>query len=127
MNVRRPGSIGCSAYPARVIKGKRMSGPLRATKRSTTKNLELVRIDADRNLLFIKGAVPGPVNGFVQIQTARTGIKKPSPQPHERNPARHERNPARHERNPARQETQPGMKETQPGMKKSSQTGIKKG
>lgn len=75
MNVRRPGSIGCSAYPAKVMKGKRMSGHYGA-KRHTTKNLEVVRVDPGRGLLFIRGAVPGPVGGFVQVQTARTGVKK---------------------------------------------------
>ena len=75
MNVRRPGSIGCSAYPSRVMKGKRSSGHYGA-KRHTTKNLQVMRVDTDRNLLFIKGAVPGPVNGFVQVRTAKTGIKK---------------------------------------------------
>ncbi len=75
MNVRRPGSIGCSAYPSRVFKGKRMSGHF-GDKRKTTKNLEIMRIDSDRNLLFIKGAVPGANDGFVQVRTARTGKKK---------------------------------------------------
>lgn len=75
MNVRRPGSIGCSAYPSRVFKGKRMSGHF-GDKRKTTKNLEIMRIDPDRNLLFIKGAVPGANDGFVQVRTARTGKKK---------------------------------------------------
>lgn len=75
MSVRRPGAIGCSAYPARVIKGKRMPGHFGA-KRHTTKNLEILRIDKDRGLLFIKGAVPGPKGAFVQVRTARTGVKK---------------------------------------------------
>jgi large subunit ribosomal protein L3 len=75
MNVRRPGSIGCSAYPSRVMKGMRSSGHFGA-KRHTTKNLEVMHVDTERNLLFIKGAVPGPPNGFVQVRTARTGIKK---------------------------------------------------
>ncbi len=75
MNVRQPGAIGCSAYPARVFKGKRMSGHYGA-KRHTTKNLEIVRVDGERDLLFIRGAVPGPRNGFVQVRTARTGVKK---------------------------------------------------
>jgi large subunit ribosomal protein L3 len=74
MNYRRPGSIGASAYPGRVFKGKRMAGHF-GNKRCTTKNLEVVRVDADRGLLFIKGAVPGPKGGYVQIQTARTGGK----------------------------------------------------
>ena len=75
MNVRQPGSIGCSAYPSRVFKGKRMSGHYGA-KRHTTKNLEVLHVDAERNLLFIKGAVPGPSNGFVQIRTAKTGTPR---------------------------------------------------
>ena len=75
MNYRRPGSIGCSAYPSTVIKGKRMSGHYGA-KRLTTKNLVVVRVDPENNLLFVKGAVPGPRGGFVQVQTAKTGVKK---------------------------------------------------
>ncbi len=74
-NYRRPGSIGCSAYPGRVFKGKRMSGHY-GNKRQTTKNLEIVRVDAERGLLFIRGAVPGHRGAFVQVQTARTGVKK---------------------------------------------------
>jgi large subunit ribosomal protein L3 len=74
MNYRAPGSIGASAYPSRVFKGKRMAGHLGA-KRQTIKNLEIVRIDTDRNLLFIKGAVPGARGSFVQVQGAKTGVK----------------------------------------------------
>jgi len=74
-NYRAPGSIGCSATPSRVVKGKRMGGHYGAS-RQTTKNLTIVRIDVERGLVFIKGAVPGPRGGFVQIQTAKTGIKK---------------------------------------------------
>ena len=75
MNYRAPGSIGCSAYPGRVFKGKRMSGHYGAS-RKTVKNLEVMRVDADRNLLLIKGSVPGHNGSFVQVQTARTGVKK---------------------------------------------------
>lgn len=75
MNVRQPGSIGASAYPSRVFKGKRMSGHY-GNKRHTTKNLEVVRVDEQRNLLFLKGAVPGPRGGFVQVRTAKTGSPK---------------------------------------------------
>ena len=75
MNYRRPGSIGCSAYPARVFKGKRMGGHYGA-KRKTVKNLEVMRVDAGRNLLLIKGSIPGHNGSFVQVQTARTGVKK---------------------------------------------------
>ena len=75
MNYRRPGSIGCSAYPGRVFKGKRMGGHYGA-KRKTIKNLEIVRVDTDRNLLLIKGSIPGAIGGFVQVRSARTGVKK---------------------------------------------------
>lgn len=75
MNYRAPGSIGCSAYPSRVFKGKRMSGHY-GNARHTTKNLAILRVDTERGLLFIKGAVPGPKGGFIQVQTAKTGSKK---------------------------------------------------
>ena len=75
MNYRQPGSIGASAYPARVFKGKRMSGHY-GNSRQTTKNLQVVRVDAAKGLLYIKGALPGPKGGFVQIQTAKTGSPK---------------------------------------------------
>ena len=75
MNYRRPGSIGCSAYPSRVFKGKRMSGHYGA-ERNTTKNLEILRIDPERNLLFVRGSIPGPKGGFVQVRTAKTGVQK---------------------------------------------------
>jgi large subunit ribosomal protein L3 len=75
MNYRAPGSIGASAYPGRVFKGKRMAGHFGA-KRHTTKNLQIVAVDPERNLMLIRGAIPGPNGGFVQIRTARTGVKK---------------------------------------------------
>ena len=75
MNKRRPGSIGQSAYPSRVFKGIRSSGHY-GHKRQTTKNLEILSIDTERNLLVVKGAIPGPNGGFVQIRTAKTGVKK---------------------------------------------------
>lgn len=75
MNYRRPGSIGSSADPSKVVKGKRMSGHFGA-KRHTVKNMEVLRVDVERGLLFVKGSVPGPNGGFVQVQTARTGIRK---------------------------------------------------
>jgi large subunit ribosomal protein L3 len=74
MNVRAPGSIA-SKRIGKVAAGKRMSGHF-GHERQTTKNLEVVRVDAQRNLLFLKGAVPGPNGGFVEVQTARTGVKK---------------------------------------------------
>lgn len=75
MNKRRPGSIGQSAYPSRVFKGMRSSGHY-GHARTTVKNLEIMRVDEERNLLLIKGSIPGPNGGFVQVQTAKTGAKK---------------------------------------------------
>ena len=67
-NVRAPGSIGASADPARVFKGQKMPGRM-GGKRATQKGLEIFRIDADRNLLMVRGAVPGPKNGTVEVRT----------------------------------------------------------
>ena len=75
MNVRDPGSMA-SKRIGKVIKGKRLGGHYGNT-RHTTKNLKVVRVDPDNNLLFLKGGVPGPNDGFVQVRTARTGIRKP--------------------------------------------------
>lgn len=63
---RVPGSIGQCQTPGRVFKGKKMSGHMGAA-RVTTQNLEVVRIDQDRNLILVKGAVPGPAGGDVFI------------------------------------------------------------
>lgn len=68
-NQRRPGSIGQCAYPARVRKGLHMAGHM-GDERVTVKNLKLVRIDPEQNLMLIKGAVPGPKNALVEIHTA---------------------------------------------------------
>ena len=65
MNVRRPGSIGQSAYPSRVIKGTRSSGHM-GDRRVTVKGLTVARVDVENNLLMIRGAVPGP-NGSVVV------------------------------------------------------------
>jgi large subunit ribosomal protein L3 len=65
MNVRRPGSIGQSAYPSRVIKGTRSSGHM-GDKRVTVKGLTVARVDVENNLLMIRGAVPG-ANGSVVV------------------------------------------------------------
>jgi large subunit ribosomal protein L3 len=67
-NVRAPGSIGASADPARVFKGVRMPGRM-GGKRVTQRQLEVVEVDAERNLLLIKGAVPGPKNGTVEVRS----------------------------------------------------------
>jgi len=66
---RAPGSIGQCQTPGRVFKGKKMSGHMGA-ERVTTQNLEIVRVDAERNLLLIKGAVPGSIGGNVIVKPA---------------------------------------------------------
>jgi large subunit ribosomal protein L3 len=64
---RRPGSIGNASYPGRVIKGMKMSGQM-GNEASTVQNLEIVSVDVERNLLLIKGAVPGPRKGIVTVK-----------------------------------------------------------
>jgi large subunit ribosomal protein L3 len=66
-NVRKPGSIGASATPSRVFKGVRMAGRM-GGKRVTQVGLTVHEIDLEQNLLLVKGAVPGPKNGFVEIR-----------------------------------------------------------
>lgn len=68
-DLRRTGSIGASATPSRVFKGKRMPGRYGA-KRHTVQNLQVIQSDADRNLLVVKGAIPGPPNGLLLIRKA---------------------------------------------------------
>lgn len=63
---REPGSIGSSAYPSRVIKGKRLPGRM-GGKSLTIKNLVVVGVDAEQHVLLIRGAIPGPPNGLVYI------------------------------------------------------------
>jgi large subunit ribosomal protein L3 len=67
-NVRAPGSIGASATPARVMKGIRGPGQM-GNKRRTQKGLEVIRIDAKQNLLLVRGSVPGPRGGIVEVRT----------------------------------------------------------
>jgi large subunit ribosomal protein L3 len=69
---RAPGSIGSSAYPSRVLKGMRMGGRM-GGDRVTTKNLQVVKVDADQNLIYVRGAVPGPKSGYVAIRKAKRG------------------------------------------------------
>jgi large subunit ribosomal protein L3 len=66
-NIRKPGSIGASATPSRVYKGIRMAGRL-GGKRVTQVGLNVHEIDTERNLLLVKGAVPGPKNSIVEIR-----------------------------------------------------------
>src|SRR2546421_53844 len=67
-NVRAPGSIGASADPARVFKGMRMPGRM-GGKRVTQRRLEVVEVDAERNLLLVGGAVPGARNATVEVRS----------------------------------------------------------
>ncbi|MFN8580728.1 MAG: 50S ribosomal protein L3 [Gemmatimonadaceae bacterium] len=64
---RKPGSVGAGTDPSRVIKGKRMPGQYGA-KRHTQINLRVEKIDADRHLLYLRGAVSGPANGLVMVR-----------------------------------------------------------
>ena len=75
---RAPGGIGASSFPSRVIKGKRFPGHMGAD-RVTTRNLKVVKVDADNNVLLLSGAVPGAAGNYVVIRKAVA--KKPDPQP----------------------------------------------
>ena len=68
-NVRAPGSIGASATPSRVIKGVKMPGQM-GNRRITQRGLEVVDVDGERNLLILKGAVPGPEGSVVEVRDA---------------------------------------------------------
>jgi large subunit ribosomal protein L3 len=67
-NIRKPGSIGASAYPSRVFKGMRMSGRMGGVR--VTQPGLVHEVDAERNLLLVKGSVPGPASGLVEIRSA---------------------------------------------------------
>jgi large subunit ribosomal protein L3 len=68
-NIRQPGSIGAAAYPARVMKGVRMSGRMGA-RQVTQRGLQVVDRDPERNLLLIRGAIPGATGGIVLVRPA---------------------------------------------------------
>ena len=68
-NIRKPGSIGASATPSRVFKGMRMSGRMGGV-RVTQPGLVVHEVDAERNLILIRGSVPGPASGIVEIREA---------------------------------------------------------
>jgi large subunit ribosomal protein L3 len=74
---RHPGSIGCNTDPHHVFKGHRMAGHMGAARR-TARNIPLVRIDAENNLLLVMGAVPGPNGGYVVVRVTN---KLPIPKP----------------------------------------------
>ena len=67
-NVRAPGSIGASAYPAKVFKGTRMAGQM-GNRRVTQRGLRVVEVDAERNLMLVAGAVPGATGSVVEIRS----------------------------------------------------------
>lgn len=70
-----PGSVGASAWPSRVIKGKRLPGQM-GNKRITVRNLSVIRIDKERNLVVIRGSVPGSVNSLVMVRLVGKGRKE---------------------------------------------------
>ena len=67
---KQPGSIGSSAYPSRVIKGKRLPGRMGGVN-LTVKNLKVIAVDPEQNVLLVRGAVPGPTNGLVYVLTRK--------------------------------------------------------
>jgi large subunit ribosomal protein L3 len=70
MHHRAPGSIGGSSYPSRVFPGMKAAGHM-GTQRVTVRNLEVVEVDADDNVLMVKGAIPGPNGGYVIVRRAK--------------------------------------------------------
>jgi large subunit ribosomal protein L3 len=68
---RAPGSIGASAYPSRVIKGTRMAGHM-GVQRTTIKNLLVMKVNTEENLLLVRGAIPGPNGGYLLIKKKQT-------------------------------------------------------
>lgn len=75
---RRPGSTGASAYPSRVMKGKKLPGHM-GNKRITVKNLRVIQADKENNLLVVKGAVPGARGGYLLIKKANFHPESPIP------------------------------------------------
>ena len=76
---RAPGSIGASSFPSRVIKGMRGAGRM-GGDRVTTRNLRVVQVDAENNLLVVRGSVPGAPGGYVVIRKAIAAKPEPKPQ-----------------------------------------------
>ena len=76
---RAPGSIGASSYPSRVIKGMRAAGHM-GSRRVTTRNLRVVSVDVENNLLIVRGVVPGAANGYVLIRKAIAAKPEAKPQ-----------------------------------------------
>jgi large subunit ribosomal protein L3 len=82
---RAPGSIGASSFPSRVVKGMRAAGRM-GGDRVTTRNLRVVQIDAENNILVLKGSVPGAPGGYVIVRKAVAA--KPEPKPQAEKPSR---------------------------------------
>jgi large subunit ribosomal protein L3 len=76
---RAPGSIGASSFPSRVVKGMRAAGRM-GGDRVTTRNLRVVQVDAENNLLVVRGSVPGAPGGYVVIRKAVAAKPEPKPQ-----------------------------------------------
>jgi large subunit ribosomal protein L3 len=76
---RAPGSIGASSFPSRVVKGMRAAGRM-GGDRVTTRNLRIVAVDAENNLLVVRGAVPGAPGGYVVVRKAIAAKPEPKPQ-----------------------------------------------
>ena len=72
---RAPGSIGASSFPSRVFKGQRMAGQM-GNAQITVRNLEVLEIDGEDQLLVLKGSIPGPENGYVEVRRAKKIAKK---------------------------------------------------
>ena len=82
---RAPGSIGASSYPSRVVKGMRAAGRM-GGDRVTVRNLKVVQVDAENNLLVVHGAVPGAPGGYVVVR--RAVARKPEPKPQVEKPSK---------------------------------------
>ena len=76
---RAPGSVGSSAYPSRTFRGMRMAGRM-GGDRVTAKNLRVVRVDEEHNLLLVRGAVPGASGAFLSVRRSRAPVRIPKPQ-----------------------------------------------
>jgi large subunit ribosomal protein L3 len=80
---RAPGSIGASSYPSRVVKGMRAAGRM-GGDRVTVRNLRVVKVDADNNLLILRGAIPGKPGGYVLVRRALAPRREAKPQAQEK-------------------------------------------
>jgi large subunit ribosomal protein L3 len=76
---RAPGSIGASSFPSRVVKGMRAAGRMGGA-RVTTRNLKVVQIDAENNLILLRGAVPGAPGTYIIVRKAVAAKPEPKPQ-----------------------------------------------